>query len=121
LFKNKPDRVIIAAGMNDLLYEKENSNPAEVVERVIDIGKRAREKGVKDVFILGLYQVDGVNVNIFNHILRQRCLETNFGYVYNSNIDKDDLYDGLHVNNRVGTNKLKHNVMQCFTTYIHNR
>ena len=62
--------------------------------------------------------MDGIDVNSFNNILKQRCFELNIGYIHNSNIEKEDLFDELHVNNRVGNNKLKHNVMQCFTTYV---
>ena len=121
LNNNKPNRVIISAGINDLLYNKSSANTEEVVEKVIDIGNQAKAKGVRDrdIYVLGLYQVEGIDANRFNDILKQRCIELNFGYVHNLNIENDDLFDGLHVNNRVGTKKMKHNIMQCFTTYTY--
>ena len=55
----------------------------------------------------------------FNDILAKRCSDLGFHLVSNSNIELCDLSDGLHVNNRVGHAKLKHNIMKCCDTYIH--
>ena len=120
LKEEKPNRVIISAGLNDLLYERDG-NIEEIVDRVVDIGKRAKESGVSDIFILGLYKPEEyVNIKDFNSFLMEKCTEYNFGFVPNSNIELGDLFDGLHVNNKSGNKKLKHNILQCFKTYNYN-
>ena len=111
--------MIIQAGINDLLYGREGVNAEEVAKSVVEIGKRAKDSGVSDVFIMGLYKVDGVNTVGFNNFLKQKCMQYNFGFVHNSNIYKSDLFDGLHVN-RQGNDKLKHNLLQSFDTYYCN-
>jgi hypothetical protein len=125
-----PDRLVLSAGANDLLDEnsrcrrmkEDMSNEAELVERVINIGVQARGRGVRDVYICNLYSIrsvfDGYTTR-FNDILAKRCLELGFHLVPNSNIELCDLSDGLHVNNRDGSVKLKHNIMNCFDTYVH--
>ena len=119
-----PNRIIAVAGANDMLYEQRNTgeinNEEEIAERVISIGIEARDRGVDEICILGLYSLNDIYdtyTTRFNDKLSKRCTELGFKFVSNSNIELCDLADGLHVNNRSGHNKLKHNILQCCESY----
>ena len=116
--------VIIVAGLNDLLYTSNNGRNdvimEDIVANVIQAGLKAREAGVTNINLSGLFKVENVrdeHINLFNYLLKQRCMQLGFGFIFNSNIELDDLYDGLHVNNKLGNIKLKHNILQCFDSY----
>ena len=126
LDKQKIDRLVIVSGLNDLLYASNKPEPItnehDMVNRVIKMAKYAKDSGVQEVYISSLFNVkniDNKNIDIYNRIL-SRCDDFGIGYIFNSNIDLSDLYDGLHVNNTSGHSKLKHNLMQCFDTYVAN-
>ena len=126
----RPNRLVLCAGANDLLYENrrclENRedlcNETDIVDKVINIGIKARNRGVQNIHICSLYTIKSIYdgyTSRFNDILAKRCAELGFHFVSNSNIELCDLSDGLHVNNRQGHAKLKHNIMKCCDTYIH--
>ena len=127
----KPDTLIVCAGANDLLYENGRcrrerevlSNESEIVEKVLSIGVKARERGVKDIYFNKLYMIRDIFntfTNRFNDILEQRCQELGFYIIDHSDIGLGDLSDGLHVDNKDGHAKYKHNIMKCAVdTYIH--
>ena len=126
----RPSRLIIAAGANDMLYENKRCrdmkedlcNEGDIVERVINIGREAKRRGVRDVYICNLYSIRSIYdgyTSRFNDILENRCIELGFTIISNSNIELCDLSDGLHVNSKNGHAKLKHNIMKCCSTYIH--
>ena len=119
LKNNKPDRIIISAGMNDILHSHSNNiNLEEIADKVINIGKTSNKEGVKDVFILGLYKVKDIPSHVidnFNQILEIKCVSYNFGFVCNSNIKLCDLFDGLYVNT-ISNNKLRNNILLFFDT-----
>jgi hypothetical protein len=127
----KPDTLIVCAGANDLLYENGRcrrerevlSNESEIVEKVLSIGVEARERGVKDIYFNKLYMIRDIFntfTNRFNDILEQRCQELGFYIIDHSDIGLGDLSDGLHVDNKDGHAKYKHNIMKCAVdTYIH--
>ena len=124
-YKNwAPNRLIAVAGANDMLYEQKESgeinNENELAERVINIGVEARGRGVTEICIMGLYSINHIYdtyTTRFNENLSKRCIELGFKFVPNSNIELCDLADGLHVDNRKGHNKLKHNILQCCESY----
>ena len=127
----KPQTLVVAAGANDLLYEdrearnrKEHlANEPQVVRKLMDIGREARDRGVSNIYFSGLYTIknlfDGYTSR-FNQLLESQCQEHGFYFISNANIELDDLFDGLHVNNHMGHKKLKHNILKmCAKTYVH--
>ena len=127
----KPNRLVISAGANDLLYENNLSmknnedlcNEPEVVKKLMDIGLEARGRGVSKIYFCTLYTIkslyDGYTSR-FNQILERECQNYGFHIISNADIELGDLFDGLHVNNKQGINKLKHNILkECSDTYIH--
>jgi hypothetical protein len=119
---NKPDNLIIVAGLNDILNErrkKGTANCGEVADRVLNIGRTARTEGVGRVCISEIlkprFRDCHENINDTNHILRSKCESEGFIFVSQSNIGVSDLGDNLHVS-REGNDKLKHNILsQCYT------
>ena len=61
----KPQALVVAAGANDLLYEdrearnrKEHlANEPQVVSKLMDIGREARDRGVSNIYFSGLYTI----------------------------------------------------------------
>ena len=121
---------MVCAGANDLLYEngrcrrnKEDlCNEPEVVNKLMDIGREAKLRGVSRIYFCKLYTIrdlyDGYTSR-FNHLLEQSCNTLGFYTISNSDIELSDLSDGLHVDSKHGHAKLKHNIMKSCETYIH--
>jgi hypothetical protein len=110
------------------LLNDRNLNPIckehEVVLRVLDIARDAKQSGVREIFISGLYNIKSISnerVYIYNMFLKEKCFELGYVYVCHSNITISDLYDGLHVNNSHGNDKLRNNILQCFDTFKYDR
>ena len=82
-FLNEEDLhgVIIVAGLNDLLYSSNNGRNdvimEDIVAHVIQAGLKAREAGIMNVHLSGLFKVENVrdeHINLFNYLLKQRCI-----------------------------------------------
>ena len=117
LEKNCPDNVIIVAGLNDLLHhdDRENADCKAIANKVMNIGKMAKEKGVARVCISGLVKPRYYNclssTDKINMFLRDMCVREGFIYIDQSNIEPNDLGDGIHVGNN-GLKKLKSNIFK---------
>ena len=120
---NKPDNLIIVAGLNDILNERRlnngSANCEEVADRVLSIGRTARAGGIGRICISQILKPSfrdcHDNINDTNHILRSKCKSEGFIFVSQSNIGPRDLGDPLHVSDK-GNDKLKHNILsQCYT------
>ena len=97
-----------------------NINYEDIAQKVIDIGRTARQEGVARICISALVKpryrdchnlVDQVN----GHIL-QKCESEGFIYVDQSNIGHDDLGDAIHVSHS-GNVKLRANIFKQLYTY----
>jgi len=126
--EDKPDRIIIVAGANDMLQEswkarqrrQQVSTEHTIVSKVLDMGEEAQKAGIRHICISGLYNVNNVcpnNTIIYNQLLEMGCANMGFRYISQSDIGTGDLFDGLHVNNTSGHSKLKHNLLSCLDTY----
>jgi len=116
-----PDNLIVAAGLNDILNEKREGqvNCTGIANRVIDIGRTARDKGVGRVCISQIikpkYRDCHDYVDEVNDLLKYYCQSEGFNYITQSNIGIGDLGDPLHVS-RDGNDKLRHNILShCYT------
>ena len=119
---DKPSRVIIAAGSNDVAYDMStgSADPEVIGKRILDIAWDARNEEVREVFISGLMKRRGFQysdiISQINLILRLWCMRENFYFIDNDNIQLDDLCDGLHLNHR-GNAKFIKNLLQCCHSY----
>ena len=119
---DKPSQLIVAAGSNDISYDmsKGVADPQVIAERILNIARDARNEGVRDIFISGLMKRRGRQYNYIilevNLALRLRCVEENFHFISNENIELGDLCDGLHLNYK-GNAKFIQNLLQCCHSY----
>ena len=99
---DKPDVAVIHSGINNVLQGK--SSEAEIAEGILNIGRKCRNMGVKNVFISSIFCVKNRELNTtvknVNCILRERALNENFIFIDNSDVNENHLYtDGIHLNN----------------------
>jgi hypothetical protein len=121
LDNDKPDNMIVVAGLNDILHDKRKGkvNCNDIANRVMDIGRTARSEGVGRVCISAIitpkYRDCHDYVKEVNDILKFACQSEEFIFINQSNIGLSDLGDNLHVS-RDGNDKLRHNILShCYT------
>ena len=117
-----PETLVIIAGTNDVGTDVRNNNadPAVIADRVVQIGREAKMRGVKYVCISSIMTRRGRHFNNIisetNLKLRLMCTSEGFHYIDNTFINLRDLYDGLHLNN-TGKLKLTHSILTCCESY----
>ena len=124
LEKDRPDNVIIVSGLNDLLHhpDRENADSKAIGDKVLNIGRLAKEKGVARICISGLVKPRYYNcrssVDKINAYLRDMCTREGYIFIDQSNIESKDLGDSIHVGNN-GMRKLKANIFKELFTYTY--
>ena len=122
LVKDCPDNIVIVAGLNDLLHSEDRANAdcKLIADKVIKIGRVAREKGVARVCISGLVKPKYYNcrapVDTINGYLMDNCSREGFVYLDQGNIQASDMGDMVHVGNQ-GLSKLRDNIYKGLFTY----
>ena len=124
LEKDSPDNLIIVSGLNDLLHhpDRENADSKAIGDKVLNIGRLAKEKGVARICISGLVKPRYYNcrssVDKINAYLRDMCAREGYVFIDQSNIESKDLGDSIHVGNN-GMRKLKANIFKELFTYTY--
>ena len=121
ILDEKPNSIIIHGGTNDLYGRYKNNKPAEeIAHDLINIGAKAKSRGVKKFFISSVLPIDdnsayngGLDVNIH---LKQLCQANNFIYICNSFLTLDDLKDAVHLTEN-GRIKLVNNYINYLNSY----
>ena len=101
--KNKPERIIIHCGTNDL----KNSTPQSIAKNILSLAKSSQQEN-NTVLVSSIVPRNdhldkkGKEVNI---ILKKRCNEMNLAYISHGNIRTryHCNYDGLHLNDKGAT------------------
>ena len=110
LIDDKPDVVVIHAGCNDI--PNTSLEPRTIAEGIIKLGKICKNYNTNDIFISSLTcrsrNYLNTRVKSVNGILKDLCKVYNFHYIDNSNISREDLGDGLHLEEQ-GKIKLANN------------
>ena len=125
----RPKQLVVVVGTNDLTQQcrdgfrnRAEPNPEEIADDILRIGRRARDKGIENIYIASIilrhwskYRDLRKNVNI---ILHRKCHIEGFYFIDNDNIMSKHLAaDGLHLN-PVGSRYLKQNILRCcFSTF----
>ena len=101
--KNKPERIIIHCGTNNL---KKNT-PQSIAENILSLANSNQQENntvLVSSIVLGKDHLDkkGKEVNI---MLEKRCNEMNLGFISHGNIRTSYRcnYDGLHLNGKGAT------------------
>ena len=102
---NKPDKVVIIAGTNDLSYAYQAGTfcPDEIAENILNAGRVGLHHSIP-VIISGLFVRKNQQMNKctqdVNKILKQRCEEEGFTYMDQGKIKEKHISpDGLHLGN----------------------
>ena len=96
-----PDVLILYIGCNDIGNKQLTEN--EIAEWIVKIGRQCKESNVNDVFISSLICRAQKRLNdkviAVNNILKRVCKLNGLGFIDNSNICAENLFeDGLHLN-----------------------
>ena len=99
----KPDRVLIHVGGNDL-PPGPNQRPMpidELAHHIIEAGEISERFGVKDIYIAGVTARPGLQGRCYklNDKLKELCEDRNYTYINNDNISLSHLYDKVHIGN----------------------
>ena len=125
-----PDNLVVVAGLNDVLHHPEIKSPSgdisqidtiDIANRVIDIGKDARQAGVSRISISTLirpkFEAGRLAVEKVNTHIKQLGRAEGFVIIDQNNIGRSDMGDAVHVNSYEGTVKLRENIFSEFYTY----
>ena len=124
LEQEKPDIAVIHVGSNNVTYDNLGDDPNVIAEKIIQIGQRCIEYGVKDVIISSIFVKHSLKLSAFirkiNDELRVLCELCNFKFVSNDNIIRKHLCgDGVHLTTS-GTNILAGNIVDFIKEFILN-
>ena len=102
LDNEKPDMVIIHTGTNDMYNRRSSKSIPDIANGIIKIGKKCRERGVKNIFISGIVfrrsKATSKKVFEINNLVRALCGKENFYFIHNNSIKDEHLWDdGLHL------------------------
>ena len=98
--------VVVVAGANDIINQSRGGkvpNEISIVEDILEIGRQAKEMGVKVVYIssiivMSTHHRERIRKRV-NKLLYDKCISEGFCYIDNSNIISNDLSnDNLHLN-----------------------
>ena len=118
--RNKPDGLLIHAGTNSLGVKDGEGEvlwtDEEIAEQIADIGLRARQDGVRKIFISSLISRRGRffndRISNINSILHEICHQNDFIFISNCNINFSHLEDSLHLTDE-GSSVLNENFLQA--------
>ena len=115
-----PDVLILYIGCNDIANKQLTEN--EIAEWIVKIGRQCKESNVNDVFISSLICRAQKRLNdkviAVNNILKRVCKLNGLGFIDNSNICAENLFeDGLHLNDD-GKVILANNFIYVLNTFI---
>ena len=103
--EKKPDILVIHAGTNDIWGSNKNNKRAEdIAGELIDTAIKARQRGVRRIFISSVLPVRNAESNTratdINSILKLMCRDNEFQFIDNSNITLEYLRkdDDVHLN-----------------------
>ena len=115
-----PDVLILHIGCNNISNKQRTEN--EIVEWIVKIGRQYKESNVNDVFMPSLISRTQKRLNgkviAVNNILKRVCKLNGLGFIDNSNICAENLFeDGLHLNDD-GKVILANNFIYVLNTFI---
>ena len=96
-----PDVLILHIGCNNISNKQLTEN--EIVEWIVKIGRQCKESNVNNVFMLSLIcrtqkRLNG-KVIALNNTLKRVCKLNGLGFIDNTNICAENLFeDGFHLN-----------------------
>ena len=126
LEEDRPDIVILHIGCNDITHRTiDNIDIKDISNQLIDIGKKCKSYGVKEVIFSSILVKKQVKltqiIRQVNDYLRDECERNSFCFVNNDNITREYLWkDRTHLNND-GTRIFAGNLVDFLNEFIFNR
>ena len=115
LEEENPDILIVQAGGNDLA-ERDRAPIWDIAKDVVEIGIKARNLGIQEIFIGGVPtrrdQFRHEDLHELNHAISTLCRQHGFVFIDNREIGMGHLYDGVHLNT-AGTTILASNYLEA--------
>ena len=104
LVEDRPDIVIIHIGSNDIAHNTvDQIDVKDIVNRIINIGKKCLSYGVKEVIISCIFIKKQFKLTRIIKLMtsyRDDCARSNFQFISNDNVTRQVLWrDGLHLSN----------------------
>ena len=121
LIEEKPEVVVIHVGINNLLSQNlnETSDEEQLVNEIIDIGRKCIDHGTEKVFISSILKCSRIipdRIRNVNELLKGKCIEFGFIYIDNNMIMIDHLWkDGIHLTNQGKTLLARHFINSLIT------
>ena len=121
LMEEKPTAVLVQAGGNDLAEINQTPGCTKTIASdIVEIGIRAKNMGIRDIFIGGVpirrRQYSKEQLHELNSALRLLCLKNNFVFIDKNEITEYHLSDGVHPNHE-GTKILANNYLDSMREY----
>ena len=115
-----PDVLILHIGCNDIGNKQLTEN--EIAKWIVKIGRQGKESNLRDVFISSLMRRAQKRLNdkviAVNNILKHVCKLNRLGFIDDTNICAENLFeDGLHLNDD-GKVILANNFIYVLNTFI---
>ena len=119
---NRPDGIVLHGGTNDIIGRNAtDQSPDQIACNLIELGVKARNAKVKDIFISSVLPTKDARANekalLINQHLKTYCTAYNFVFIDNSNITEEDLKederDRVHLS-ASGSDELMKNLAYYF-------
>ena len=115
--------MVIHVGINNLLSQNLNETSDEqLVNEIIDIGRKCIDHGTEKVFISSILKCSRIlpdRIRNVNELLKGKCIEFGFIYIDNNMIMIDHLWkDGIHLTNQ-GKTLLARNFINSLNTFLY--
>ena len=121
LIEEKPEVVVIHVGINNLLSQNlSETSDEQLVNEIIDIGRKCIDHGTEKVFISSIIKCSRIlpdRIRNVNELLKGKCIEFCFIYIDKNLIDH--LWkDGIHLTNQ-GKTSLARNFINSLNTFLY--
>ena len=86
--------------MNDILRSKGEKQVNDIPRKIMNIAETCRNYNIAKIFISSILRCNRttVDINCINRKMRELCIQNNYKFISNTQINKRDLWsDGIHL------------------------
>lgn len=100
LEKYEYDAAIIHVWINDILRSKGEKQVNDIPRKIMNIAETCRNYNIVKIFISSILRCNRttVDINCINRKMRELCIQNNYKFISNTQINKRNLWsDGIHL------------------------